>query len=342
MSSGPRFIDETRITVRSGNGGAGCVSFRREKYVPRDGPDGGDGGRGGDVILKAHPSLATLLDLRYKRRLVAPNGRPGEGQDCTGASGENLIIKVPPGTEVYDDETDELIVDLLEPGQIFVVAPGGKGGRGNAQFATASRRTPTYAQPGTPGVERALRFELKLLADVGLVGFPNAGKSTLISRLSRARPKVADYPFTTLQPNLGVVRVDDERSYVMADIPGLIEGAADGAGLGIQFLRHIERTQVFLFMVTLDYGPDRSPIEDLQVLRAELAKYDPALLERPWMVALSQIDRPDAAEWFDWLREEVPADVEVVAISSVSGAGLDTLRAAVARHLVAAGRWQDD
>ena len=325
--------------IRSGNGGAGCVSFLRAKYVPRGGPDGGDGGDGGDVILEANPGLATLLDLRYKRRMIAPNGRPGEGQDCTGASGEDLIVRVPPGTEVYDDETDELIIDLIEPGQRFVVAPGGKGGRGNARFATASTRTPTYAQPGIEGVERHLRLELKLLADIGLVGFPNAGKSTLISRISRARPKVADYPFTTLRPNLGVVRIDDDRSYVMADIPGLIEGAADGAGLGIQFLRHIERTQAFLFMVTLDYGVDRSPVEDLAVLRAELGKYDAGLLERPWIVALSQVDRPDAAEWYDWLRGEVPEGVDVIALSSVSGEGLDALRVSIARILMAAKRW---
>lgn len=339
--STPRFIDETRFTVRSGNGGAGCVSFRREKYVPRGGPDGGDGGKGGDVILEASRGLATLLDLRYRRRIVADNGRPGEGQDCSGASGDDLVIRVPVGTEIYDDETDELIVDLIEHEQRYVIAPGGKGGRGNAQFATASRRTPTYAQPGQPGVERSLRLELKLLADVGLVGFPNAGKSTLVSRLSRARPKIADYPFTTLKPNLGVVRVDDMRSYVMADIPGLIEGAADGAGLGIQFLRHIERTQVFVFLVTLDYAPDRSPIEDLQVLRAELERYDPALLEHKWLVALSQVDRPDAAEWYDWLREEVPDEIDVVAISAVSGVGLDALRASIARKLVETGRWED-
>lgn len=339
--STPRFIDETRILVRSGNGGAGCVSFRREKYVPRGGPDGGDGGDGADVIVEAHRGLATLLDLRYRRKIVADNGRPGEGQDCSGASGTDLIIRVPVGTEIYDDQTDELIVDMVENGQRYVVAPGGKGGRGNARFATASRRTPTYAQPGQEGVERDLRFELKLLADVGLVGFPNAGKSTLISRLSRARPKIADYPFTTLVPNLGVVSVDDERSYVMADIPGLIEGAAEGAGLGIQFLRHIERTRVFVFMVTLDYGIDRSPIEDLQVLRAELERYDPTLLERDWIVALSQVDRPDAAEWFDWLREEVPDEIDVVSISAVSGAGLPDLRASIARRLVDSGRWDD-
>ncbi|MGK0357909.1 MAG: GTP-binding protein [Bradymonadia bacterium] len=337
--SGPKFIDETRFMIRSGNGGAGCVSFRSEKYVPRGGPDGGDGGDGGDVIIVAHQGLATLLDLRYKRRIIAPNGRPGEGVDCSGASGADLTIRVPPGTEIYDDETDELIIDLIEPGQTFVAAPGGKGGRGNARFATASRRTPTYAQPGVEGVERHLRLELKLLADVGLVGFPNAGKSTLISRISRARPKVADYPFTTLRPNLGVVRVGDDRSYVVADIPGLIEGAADGAGLGIQFLRHIERTQVFLFMVTLDYAPDRSPIEDLAVLRAELGKYDVGLLERPWLVALSQVDRPDAAEWYDWLREEVPAEVDVLSLSAVTGAGLDELHASIARLLLASGRW---
>lgn len=243
------------------------------------------------------------------------------------------------GTEVYDADTDELLVDMVEANQTHVLAKGGLGGRGNTAFATASRRSPEYAQPGKEGIERNVRFVLKLLADVGLVGFPNAGKSTLISRISNARPKVADYPFTTLKPNLGMVRVADDRSYVVADIPGLIKGAAEGAGLGSQFLRHVERTSLFLFMVTLDYAPDRSPVADLKTLRAELKRYDPALLERPWLVALSQTDRPDVAEWADELKASVPAGVTFVTISAVTGDGLDPLHRAITKHLLAAGRW---
>ncbi|MEZ4473148.1 MAG: GTPase ObgE [bacterium] len=336
---GYQFIDEAQVTARSGDGGAGCVSFRREKYVPRGGPDGGNGGKGGDVVFEADSSLATLLDLRYRRHLYAPNGQPGGPSDCSGAKGEDLVIRVPPGTEIFDAETDELLADLTTPGEPAVILRGGRGGKGNAQFATASRRSPQYAQPGEEGEERELRLVLKLLADVGLVGFPNAGKSTLISRISRARPKVADYPFTTLEPNLGVVRVDDGRSYVVADIPGIIEGAAEGAGLGFQFLRHIERTALFLFLVTVDYGEGRDPVQDLATLRGELEAYDPELLERPWFAVLSQTDRPDVPEWADALRAELPDGVDLIEISAVTGAGLDELLTRVARHLNASGRW---
>jgi GTP-binding protein len=338
-TKGYQFIDEAHIAVRSGDGGAGCVSFRREKYIPRGGPDGGNGGDGGDVIIEADGSLATLLDLRYRRNLKAESGEPGSGRDCSGSRGEDLIVRVPPGTEIFDDETDELLADLTEAGERVILLNGGRGGRGNAMFATPARRTPTHAQPGEEGQERNLRLVLKLLADVGLVGFPNAGKSTLVRRISRARPKVADYPFTTLEPNLGVVRVDDGRSYVVADIPGIIEGAAEGAGLGFQFLRHIERTSLFLFLVTLDYGEGRDPVRDLETLRSELGRYDASLLERPWMVVLSQIDRPDAAEWAEPLRAEVPEDIEVYSISAVTGAGVDDLLTAIARRLNEAGRW---
>lgn len=270
-----KFIDEARIYVRSGSGGPGCVSFRREKYIARGGPDGGDGGRGGDVVLKADPRLATLLDFRYRRRHIAQNGKPGVSKDCTGADGEKLVVNLPVGTEVFDDQTGDLLVDLCEPGQEFLLAPGGLGGRGNTHFATASHRSPDYAQPGRPGQEFEIHLVLKLLADVGLVGFPNAGKSTFVSRISRARPKIADYPFTTLEPHLGVVYVDAERSYVVADMPGLIEGASEGAGLGHQFLRHIERTGLFVFLVTQSLEPDRTPLGDFLALREELGRYEP-------------------------------------------------------------------
>ncbi|MCA9525278.1 MAG: GTPase ObgE [Myxococcales bacterium] len=336
---GYQFIDEAQVSARSGDGGAGCVSFRREKYVPRGGPDGGNGGKGGDVVFEADSSLATLLDLRYRRHLRAGNGEPGGPSDCSGAKGEDLIVRVPAGTEIFDAETDELLADLTTPGEQAILLRGGRGGKGNANFATPSRRSPQYAQPGEEGEERDLRLVLKLLADVGLVGFPNAGKSTLISRISRARPKVADYPFTTLEPNLGVVRVDDGRSYVVADIPGIIEGAAEGAGLGFQFLRHIERTALFLFLVTVDYGEGRDPVQDLRTLRAELERYDDTLLERPWFVLLSQCDRPDVPEWADPLRASLPADVELFEISAVTGAGLDALLTRISRHLNAIGRW---
>ncbi len=333
-----KFIDEARIEVRSGNGGAGAVSYRREKYVPRGGPDGGDGGRGGDVVLHADPNLATLLDLRYKRRYNAQNGRPGDRQNMTGADGQAIVLRVPVGTQAYDAETDALIVDLLEPDQRYVLARGGIGGRGNASFATPSRRTPDFAQPGRPGEERNVRLELKLLADVGLVGFPNAGKSTLISRISRAKPKIAGYPFTTLVPNLGVVSVDVDRSYVVADMPGLIEGAADGAGLGHQFLRHIERTALFVFLITQDYDPERDPAGDFRALRRELGRYDPALLDRPYIVVLSQCDRPDVREQLDDLQAELELP-DIIPISAVTGDGLDALRKAIADTLNRSGRW---
>lgn len=315
------------------------VSFRREKFVPHGGPDGGNGGRGGDVILRVDDALSTLYDLRYRKHCYAENGRPGGSKDCTGANGKPFIIRVPPGTQVYNDTTDNLIVDLVDPDQEFVVARGGQGGRGNASFATPSRRTPEYAQTGRPGEEVMLRLELKLLADVGLIGFPNAGKSTLISRISGARPKVADYPFTTLVPNLGVVQIDVDRTYVMADMPGLIEGAAEGIGLGHQFLRHIERTGLFLFLVTQDLDPERNPVDDFLVLRKELDRYNLDLRDRPFLVMLSQCDRPEVMEQFDALQAVVGETTQVIAVSSVTGLGLDALKKAVADHLLALGKW---
>lgn len=289
------------------------------------------------------PNLATLMDLRYKQRHIAQNGRPGAGKNCTGADGASAIIRVPVGTQVFrvDEagEHSELIADLDQAGMDYILAEGGIGGRGNAHFATAARRSPDFAQGGRSGTEGHYRLELKLLADVGLVGFPNAGKSTFVSRVSRARPKIADYPFTTLRPNLGVVRVDDARSYVVADIPGLIEGAAEGAGLGIRFLKHIERTQLFLFLVTQDFEPGRDPVTDFHALRRELGKYDASLLERPYLVLLSQTDRPEVAEQLETVRAQLGDAAPVLPLSSVTGAGLPDILKAVADTLSTAGRW---
>ena len=292
------------------------------------------------MVLRADPRLATLLDFRYRRRHIAQNGQPGGSKDCTGADGERLVVNLPVGTEVFDDQTEELIVDLCEPGQEFLLAPGGLGGRGNVHFATAAHRSPDYAQPGRPGQELEVHLVLKLLADVGLVGFPNAGKSTFVSRISRARPKIADYPFTTLQPHLGVVSVDTERSYVVADMPGLIEGAAEGAGLGHQFLRHLERTALFVFLVTQDMTPGRTPMSDFLALRSELGRYEPELLERPFIVVLSQADRPEVAEQYEELRASLK-DVPVFQMSAVTGFGVDDVLHAIAAQLEASGRWSD-
>jgi GTP-binding protein len=320
------FIDEARIWVKAGDGGDGCVAFRREKYVPRGGPAGGDGGDGGDVILESTEHLNTLLPFRYNREFRAERGRHGEGAKRHGAEGEDRIIHVPVGTLVLDEGSGETMFDFTEPGQRLTVARGGRGGRGNARFATSTNRAPRRADPGEPGEERRLRLELKLLADVGLVGFPNAGKSTLISRLSAAHPKIADYPFTTLEPCLGVVAVDEERSFVLADIPGLIEGAHVGLGLGTRFLRHIERTRLLVHMVDVsDTG--RDPIEDFQVLRRELAQFSPTLLEKPIVVAANKTDQPGSDARRDALqafcrREGLP----FLAVSALRGDGLEALR----------------
>jgi GTP-binding protein len=281
------FVDTAIIRVKAGDGGRGCVSFRREKYVPKGGPDGGDGGNGGDVILVADPHLSTLLDYRYRHVYIAENGRPGEGNNRTGRSGAPLELRVPCGTLVRDAITGEILGDLTEPGQRLVVARGGRGGRGNAAFATPTNRAPRFAEPGQPGEERLLQLELKLLADVGLVGFPNAGKSTLLATISAARPKIADYPFTTLSPVLGMVRLGPEQSFVVADIPGLIEGAHSGRGLGLQFLRHIERTRVLVFLLE-STSPD--PAADYATLLQELRSYNPELLAKQRIICLSKAD----------------------------------------------------
>lgn len=314
------------------------MSFRREKYVPRGGPDGGDGGRGGHVYLKVDKNLATLIDLRYRQRQFAKNGQPGGGNDCTGADGSDLVIRVPQGTQVLN-EAGELLYDLVEPDQELVLAKGGRGGRGNAQFATPSRRTPDYAQPGEEGEELEVTLSLKLLADIALIGFPNAGKSTLIRSVSGAKPRVADFPFTTLQPQLGVVRVDDDKSYVMADMPGLIEGASEGVGLGLRFLKHIERAQAFLFLVTLDYDPERGICHDFEVLRRELERYDPALLTRPFLIGVSQVDRLDVQEQLDEALETLSSYGRVFPFSSFSKEGLKPMMDAIAALLQESGRW---
>jgi len=287
-----KFVDEAIIHVIAGDGGNGCVGFRREKFIPFGGPDGGDGGDGGSVFLLAVEGINTLVDFRYERRYQAQRGENGRGSDCTGAKGEDLIVRVPVGTVVYDNETDELIADLVREGQQVRVAHGGWHGIGNARFKSSTNRAPRQSTPGTPGEQRELRLELKVLADVGLLGMPNAGKSTLIRALSAARPKVADYPFTTLYPNLGVVRIAAHRSFVMADIPGLIEGAAEGAGLGIQFLKHLARTRVLLHLVDVSpYGGSGDPIDDARKIVAELEKYSAELAAKERWLVLNKIDQ---------------------------------------------------
>jgi len=323
------FIDEAVLYVRAGKGGNGCVSFRREKFVPRGGPDGGDGGKGGDVIFVANPALDTLYEFTFRRHLVAKNGRPGQGKNKTGANGQDLVVEVPVGTLVYDATTGLLLRDLDRPGASVCVAKGGRGGRGNKHFASATNRAPRIAEEGEPGQERTIRLELKLLADVGLVGLPNAGKSTLISRISRARPKVANYPFTTRHPCLGIADVGGYKRLVVADIPGLIEGAHDGHGLGTEFLRHIERTRVLLHVLDAAAVDDTPPLDAYHTLRNELTLYGHALAERPHIVAANKIDLPEGRAAVDELREKLP--VEVYPISAATGEGIPQLLAALAR-----------
>ncbi|HEU5202102.1 MAG TPA: GTPase ObgE [Nitrospira sp.] len=284
------FVDEVRITVKAGRGGDGSCSFRREMFVPRGGPDGGDGGNGGDVVFTASHRLTTLLDLRYQRHYEAEDGKPGGGSHCTGRRGKSVDVMLPVGTVIYDDITGEVLADLVTDGESATIAHGGKGGRGNSHFATSTNRVPTHFEHGTEGEARDLRLELKLLADVGLVGFPNAGKSTLIAAISAARPKIADYPFTTLVPNLGVVRYGEDRSFVVADIPGLIEGAHEGKGLGIQFLRHIERTSLLLQLIDVSEEAIEDPVTSFDIMRNELGAYDPTLAKRPFAVVATKID----------------------------------------------------
>jgi GTP-binding protein len=325
------FIDEVRILVKAGDGGNGCLAFRREKFVPRGGPSGGDGGRGGDVVMTASQHHNTLLHFRFNPEHKAQRGRHGEGSDRTGHDGHSIEISTPVGTVVYDADTGQLVHDFTTPGEKFVVARGGRGGRGNARFASSTHQAPTEHEDGKPGEERRLRLELKLLADVGLVGFPNAGKSTLISRISAARPKIADYPFTTLEPNLGVVSAGDDRTFVVADIPGLIEGAHEGHGLGVQFLRHIERTRLLAHLVDVSEATGRDPVHDFDVVMTELASFSEALMEKPMMVVATKLDAAQDPERVAALEQHAKnLGLPFYAISSVTGQGIDALKRAMA------------
>ncbi|HTD44833.1 MAG TPA: GTPase ObgE [Bryobacteraceae bacterium] len=328
------FIDEVIISVKAGDGGNGCLAFRREKYVPRGGPSGGDGGHGGDVVLVASEHHNTLLHFRFNPEHKAQRGRHGEGSQRTGHDGASIDVPTPVGTVVYDAETGELLHDFTAPGDRFVVARGGRGGKGNARFATSTHQTPTEHEDGKPGEERRLRLELKLLADVGLVGFPNAGKSTLISRISAARPKIADYPFTTLVPNLGVVSADDDRTFVVADIPGLIEGAHEGHGLGTQFLRHIERTRLLAHLVDVSETTGRDPVHDFEVVMGELASFSEDLAHKPMIVVATKLDAAQDPERVASL-EKLARDrgLAFFKISSVTGEGIDALKRAMSGHV---------
>ena len=320
------FIDKARIYVEAGNGGDGMSSFRREKFVEKGGPNGGNGGRGGNVILRADSSLNTLIDFRYKRKFIAKRGDKGGISNMTGHRGEDVIIKVPLGTVVRDDETNIMIADLTEDGQEFVAAKGGRGGKGNACYATSTKRAPTFAEKGEPGTKGWLRLELKLLADVGLVGYPSVGKSSIISRVSAARPEIAAYHFTTLTPVLGVVRLSDEQSFVLADIPGLIEGAAEGVGLGHDFLRHIERTKVLLHIVDVSGCEGRDPIDDFEKINHELEAYSAKLAHRKQLVVANKMDLPDSEENLIKLKDYVEAKgYEIMPVSAATGDGLQEL-----------------
>jgi GTPase len=339
------FVDEAKIFVKAGNGGNGCVAFRREKYVPRGGPSGGDGGNGGSIYLEANPNDNTLLRYRYNREFKADRGRHGEGSNCTGHSGEDLILQVPVGTFAYDDATGETLADLSEPGQRVLVAHGGRGGRGNQNFAKPWHQAPREHEEGQPGEERHLRLELKLLADVGLVGFPNAGKSTLISVISAARPKIANYPFTTLEPNLGVVNADGlgsagkegrelGRTFVVADLPGLIEGAHEGAGLGIRFLKHVERTRLLVHLIDTSDASDADPIHSFEIINGELAAFSESLVRKPMIVVATKLDATTDRSRLESLRDFCrERQLEFHAISAATGEGVRELVRGIADAL---------
>ena len=337
------FVDEAKILVKAGDGGNGCVAFRREKYVPRGGPSGGDGGRGGSIYLEANPNDNTLLRYRYNREFKADRGRHGEGSNCTGVSGDDMILKVPVGTLVFDGQSSELLADLKKAGQRLLVAQGGKGGRGNQHFAKPWHQAPREKEEGEPGEERQLRLELKLLADAGLVGFPNAGKSTLISVISAARPKIANYPFTTLEPNLGVVNADGGtgghgtelgRTFVVADLPGLIEGASQGAGLGVRFLRHVERTRLLVHLIDTGDTSQMDPVKAFEIIEGELAAFSESLTQKPRIVVATKLDATTDRTELEELRQFCKKqEMEFHAISAATGAGVKELVRAMADAL---------
>ena len=329
------FIDEANITVKAGGGGHGCIAFRREKFVPKGGPSGGDGGHGGSIYLVADTHENTLLKFRFNHTFRAERGRHGEGSNRHGRSGEDLEIRVPVGTVIYDDETGEILHDFTQANESLLIAKGGRGGHGNAHFASSINRVPYKAQDGAPGEEKTLRLELKLLADVGLVGYPNVGKSTLISRISAARPKIAEYPFTTMEPHLGVVSLDTDRSFVVADIPGLIEGAHLGAGLGVQFLKHIERTRLLLHLIDMSAMSDRDPIDEFHTINSELAGHNADLPRKPKIIVAAKMDAAIARKVQKLSRWCAKSNLEFVKISSITGEGLEDLKRAVFRKLSA-------
>lgn len=327
------FVDQVKVYVKAGDGGNGIVAYHREKYVPMGGPAGGDGGDGGDIIFEVDEGLNTLMDFRYQKHFKAPRGEHGKGKGMHGKNAEPLILAVPPGTTVKDLATDEVIADLTEHGQRAVIAKGGRGGRGNIRFASARNPAPEIAENGEPGIERDIQIELKLIADVGLVGFPSVGKSTLLSVVSAARPKIADYHFTTLQPNLGVVETPDQRSFVLADLPGLIEGAHEGVGLGHQFLRHVERTRVILHVIDMAASEGRDPFEDFVTINKELEQYDETLLERPQLIVANKMDIPEAKDNLQLFKEQLDEEYEIIPISTITRDGIRDLLFKVADML---------
>jgi GTPase len=320
--SSPNFIDYVKIYIRSGSGGAGSVHFRREKFIPKGGPDGGDGGRGGHIIFKGNSQLWTLLHLKYRKHIMADNGSPGEGAMRTGAQGKDIIVEVPLGTIVKDPDSGEKLAEIINDGREVIILPGGRGGLGNDHFKSSTNQTPRFAQPGESGIEKHIILELKVLADVGLVGFPNAGKSTFLSVISAAKPEIADYPFTTLVPNLGVVSYKEHKSFIVADIPGIIEGAAEGKGLGLRFLRHIERNSILLFMIPADA---KNIENEYKTLLNELEKYNPELLDKKRILAVTKSDLLDA-ELKEEIMKEMPQNIQSLIISSVSGEGIEALK----------------
>ena len=327
-----KFIDEAIITVCSGDGGRGCVSFRREKFIPRGGPDGGDGGKGGDIVLKTTSRKRTLYQFRYQKHFKAKNGAHGQGKQKTGKNGQNLIIELPPGTLVTDVDTGQVIKDLVKCDETFLPARGGRGGQGNARFKTSKHRTPRFAQPGEPGETKTLKLELKLLADVGIIGLPNAGKSTLITAVSSARPKIGDYPFTTLFPSLGVVQTGWAEPFVVADIPGLIKGAHKGTGLGIRFLRHIERTRILVHLIDVSAIDMNNPMHSYNIVNKELAMYNRKLTEKSQIVVLNKIDLPDVREVAKKFQSALK-EKQVILISALTGKGIEDLNSKIIQLL---------